>query len=243
MEIANQFVLGDCLEILPALPDGCADMVLLDLPYGCIAAKWDKRLSLDLLWAQLRRVVKDNTAIVFFANMRFAAELIASNPKEFRYDLVWKKSGGCGFLNANRMPLRRHELVLVFYRKLPKYFPQKFEQKLTRTRINHSARQTNVYGKIKGSGVWEDSGWRYPHSVLKFPNAHRAHPTAKPPELCRWLIRSYTEPGDLVLDCCAGIGTTAIAAVAENRKYFCVEKEPQYFEAAKQYISDSKEKP
>jgi site-specific DNA-methyltransferase (adenine-specific) len=227
-DFKDRVILGDCLDILPRLPEGSIDMVLCDLPYGCTACSWDTRLPLDRLFAEYRRIVKENGAIVLTATQPFTTALINAAPDLFRYDLVWDKVAPVGFLNAKRMPLRRHESVLVFYRRLPYYDPQ-FEKGLP-YKSKGGDFHAGVYRELRKKASVNE-GRRYPTSVLAFPRemgARCRHPTQKPVALFEFLVRSYTRPGETVLDNCSGSGTTALACLRASRHYVCIEREASY---------------
>lgn len=243
----------DCLEGMKEIPDGSVDMVLCDLPYGETKNKWDTPISLPALWAQYKRIVKPNGAILLHADGMFMARLMLSEPKMWRYNLVWDKVLTTGFLNAKRMPLRQTEEICVFYRKLPVYHPQ---MKLGKP--NHSV------GKAVGKTMKESSdsnhnygehvvidnramlgNQKYPTSLLRFAKPHSAkvsHPTEKPVELSEWLIKTYSNPGDVVLDNCIGSGTTAVACVNTGRHYIGFETEKAYCETAQKRVADAVEK-
>ena len=232
--------LGDCLEVMKSIPDGSIDMVLTDLPYGVLnkgneAAKWDSPIPMDPLWEQFLRVSKNNAAIVLFSQGMFTAKLMMSQPKLWRYNLIWDKCRASGFLNSKRMPLRRHEDICVFYRSLPTYNVQL--EDLNGREASHPQgrgkhKETNrCYGnvqRLQSCGV-EDK--KFPGSILSFPRPHCTgnHPTEKSVDLCRWLIRTYTNPGETVLDATMGSGTTMVAAAMEGRNGIGIELEKKYF--------------
>ena len=224
----------NCLEIMPTLPDKSVDMILCDLPYGTTACKWDTVIPFEPLWVQYKRLIKDNGAIVLTASQPFTSMLVMSNLKMFRYSLVWEKQKGTDPLNANWKPLKAHEDILLFYNKKPVYNPQK-------TLGTPYLRKGNCRVKSEINRKTEDifdrgssSGERYPKSVLKFTsegmNANNLHPTQKPVALFEYLVRTYTNEGDTVLDNCAGSGTTGIACMKTNRKFIMIEKELEYVE-------------
>ena len=235
--------LGDCLEVMKSIPDGSIDMVLTDLPYGVLnkgneAAKWDSPIPMDPLWEQFLRVSKNNAAIVLFSQGMFTAKLMMSQPKLWRYNLIWDKCRASGFLSSKRMPLRRHEDICVFYRSLPTYNVQL--EDLNGREASHPQgrgkhKETNrCYGnvqRLQSCGV-EDK--KFPGSILSFPRPHCTgnHPTEKSVDLCRWLIRTYTNPGETVLDATVGSGTTIVAAALEGRNAIGIEMEKKYFDIA-----------
>lgn len=231
---------GNCLDVMPSLPSGSADMVLSDVPYGQTKNTWDVPIPFAPMWEQLNRIAKPNAAIVLMAAQPFASKLVCSNLRDFRYDLIWKKNKATGFLNAKKQPLRIHEHALVFYRKPPTYEPQMttgHKPGNYARRVKHS---TN-YG-VQTPTEYGGSTERYPTSVIEIPiinndDPDKRHPTQKPVDLMAWFIRSYTARGQTVLDFAAGSGTTAIAALREGRRYICIEQQPDYFEIAESRIA------
>ena len=233
----------DCLKIMPTIPDGSVDMILTDLPYGVTnkaseAGRWDCQLPMEPLWEQFWRVLKPNGAVVLFSQGMFTAQLMMSQPKNWRYNLIWDKCRASGFLNSKRMPLRRHEDICVFYRSLPTYNVQL--EDLNGREASHPQgrgkhKETNrCYGKVQrlqSCGV-EDK--KFPGSILSFPRPHCTgnHPTEKSVDLCRWLIRSYTNPGETVLDATMGSGTTLVAAALEGRRGIGIELVGKYYDIA-----------
>lgn len=214
----------DCLCGMQLIPTGCVDMVLCDPPYGVTRCNWDTVIPLDAMWEQYLRVVKENGAIVLFSAQPFTSTLVQSQPKLFRYEWIWEKPIATNFLNAKKAPLRAHENILVFYRKPPVYHPQITHGHKRNRGHQHYIRGGNgasIYGKeIRDS--YYDSTDRYPRDVQFFPcvpPSERIVPTQKPIELCEFLIRTYTDPGELVLDSCMGGGTTAVASVRTGRHY------------------------
>lgn len=236
---------GDCLEIMRQIPDGCIDMVLCDLPYGNTHNAWDVQIDLEALWKQYRRIVKPSGAIVLFGSGRFTAELLQSNAKEWRYNLVWEKTTPTGFLNAKRMPLRAHEDILVFYRKLPVYQPimSKGKRKVSTIQHKRNSKDGSNYGKYRKTDY--DSDERYPRSVLHFSTDKQKcalHPTQKPVALLEYLIRMYTLEGDTVLDNCMGSGSTGIACLHCGRKFIGIEIDPDMFSTAEQRMASEEAK-
>jgi DNA modification methylase len=224
-----QTFLGDCLVEMKNLADASVGMVLADLPYGTTACKWDSVIPFEPLWDEYRRVTKPNAAIVLTASQPFTTALIASNMREFRYDLKWVKTQGTGFYNANRMPLRAHEDIVVFYRSLPTYNPQKSDGKPYRQRRGSAS---DVY---QGKDLHEtvSDGGRYPLSWQTFKrDPDKIHPTQKPVALMEYLIRTYTNPGDVVLDNTMGSGTTGVACVNTGRSFIGIERDPGYYDIA-----------
>lgn len=236
----NKLLQGNCLNLMEQVPRKSIDLILCDLPYGQTRNKWDVKLPLGPLWQHYLRIIKDNGAILLFANQPFTSELVLSNPKMFRYSLVWDKKNPSGFLNAKKMPLRYHEDILVFYKKTPVYNPQKTtghtRKVVKRIKTTHS---TN-YGKQ--IDTLYDSTERFPRSILPFAkDSHRLklNPTQKPVALLEYLIRTYTGPGAMVLDNCMGSGSTGVAAVKTGRRFIGMEKDREMFEKAKQWFEKS----
>lgn len=228
---------GDCLELLDEIEPGSVDLCIADMPY-CATARneWDVPIDLGALWPKLLRACRENAAIALFGQGMFTAQLMQSQPKLWRYNLVWHKTTPTGFLNANRMPLRAHEDIAVFYRKLPTYHPQK-----TGGHPRKTSRRSNNDSTVYGTGYAScgyDSTERHPTSVLTFSTDKqkgaqgRLHPTQKPVDLLRWLVRSYSDPGDMVLDFTMGSGSTGVAALAEGRRFTGMELDEGYYRAA-----------
>ena len=222
----NNVIEGDCLEIMKQLPDNSIDMVLCDLPYGTTQNKWDSVIPLDELWKQYRRIVKDEGAIVLTSQGMFTAELMVSNPKMFRYKWVWEKSKSTNFLNAKKQPLRKHEDVCVFYKKQPVYHPQMIEGEPYDKGVRKN-QLSGSYGDFQPVHVHSD-GKRYPTDIIYFKTAESEgkvfHPTQKPVELGRYFVRTYTNPGDIVLDNTSGSGSFLVAALLEGRNFIGIEK-------------------
>lgn len=225
---------GDCLEVLKTLEPESVDMVLADLPYGTTACSWDSVIPFAPLWSELNRVCKPRGALLFFGSEPFSTALRTSNIKNFKYDWVWHKSNGGGFLNANRQPLKRHETVSVFSRGQATYFPQKSQGKPYTCR-RASAGETTRDQSVAG-WVTKNEGSRFPTSYLKFSNETGSHPTQKPVLLLEYLIRSYTSPGQTVLDPTAGSGSTGVGCVNVGRQFIGIEREQKYFEIMKRRI-------
>jgi len=219
------------------IEDGSVDMILCDLPYGSTKNEWDKPIPFDELWAHYHRVSKKNAAIVLFSQGAFTAKLMGSNPKNWRYNLVWDKVLITGFLNANRMPLRHHEDICVFYRALPEYTPQKTQGKLSHSEGKRTHKKTNNnYGAHTTlDNSKKHAGMKHPGSILRFKKDHptvTVHPTQKPIKLLDFLVRSYSQPGNLVLDSCMGSGSTGVACANAGRDFLGIEKSPKYFSIA-----------
>lgn len=235
----NQVIEDDCLNIMPNIPDKSIDMILCDLPYGTTQNKWDSVIDLNKLWAEYTRIIKDNGAIVLTSQGIFTAKLILSNEDWFKYKFVWIKSKSTNFLNAKKQPLRKHEDICVFYKQQPTYNPQMMQGESYDKGVRKD-QYTGSYGDFRPRHVKSD-GMRYPNDVLCFEDeicpledylyfktaeseGKVYHPTQKPVELGRYLIRTFTNPGDIVLDNACGSGSFLVAAALEKRKYIGIEK-------------------
>jgi len=245
----QEILLGDCLELMKDIPSGSIDMILCDLPYGTTACKWDTIIPFEPLWEQYERVIKDNGAIVLTASQPFTSSLVMSNPKMFKYEWIWKKTRYSGNLNATRMPLKAHENILVFAKGKAPYYPIKTDapEHLIDKRKNINPGIVKDGGAYNGSKGFinirkKDDGTRYPITVQEFknPNNNSLHPTQKPIELFEYLIKTYTNEGDLVLDNTAGSGTTAIACLNTNRQFIVMEKEEKYYEIILKRVAEHK---
>lgn len=231
---------GDCMELMRDIPDNSIDLVLCDLPYGTTQCKWDIVIPFDRLWKEYRRIVKRNGAICLFGTEPFSSRLRMSNINEFKYDWIWDKVKSTGFLNAKKQPMRGHEIVSVFYRKQCTYNPQMTHghtRKVSSAEHKRNCIKTEVYG---GHGLTSyDSTDRYPRSIQVFSTdvqKSALHPTQKPVALCEYLIKTYTNDGETVLDNCMGSGSTGVAAVNTGRSFIGIELNNEYFEMAKQRI-------
>lgn len=223
---------ADCLVGMNRVETGSVDLILCDLPYGTTNCSWDSVIPFGPLWEHYRRVLKPRGAAVFMATQPFATELINSARKLFRYDLVWEKAAPVGFANCNRQPMRSHELVLVFYKRQPTYNPQGLVPLEVPLKRPARGRGGSVYHGLAKECVQRFTN--YPRSVLHIPfRGKRQHPTQKPLELMEYLIRTYTQPGELVMDNCMGSGTTAVAALSTGRRFVGFEKDTKYFDIAK----------
>ena len=230
---------GDCLELMKQIPDGSIDMILCDLPYGTTKNKWDNVIPFDSLWAQYERVIKDNGAIVLFCDGLFTANLIQSNVKMWRYNLIWDKQRGCDFLNANVKPLKSHEDIVVFYKKKPTYNKQVWYSIPYKRPKNYT--QSSNYGHRKEAGSESTDGARNPLTILSFSrDNNRIHPTQKPVALLEYLIKTYTNEGEVVLDNCMGSGSTCVAALNTDRRFIGIELDEGYFEIAKKRIEEAR---
>ncbi|MFT9497506.1 DNA-methyltransferase, partial [Anaerosolibacter sp.] len=238
----NRIYNTDCLgtEGMILIPDGSIDMILADLPYGTTENKWDSILPLDKVWEQYCRVIKENGAILLFAQSPFDKVLGASNLKMLRYEWIWEKNQATGFLNAKKAPMKAHENILVFYKKLPTYNPQKTKgHKPVNSYKKHSSDGSN-YGKTQIGTEGGGQTDRYPRSVLRFDKeTEHYHPTQKPVKLLEYLIRTYTNIGQTVLDNTIGSGSTAVAAINEGRNFIGFETEKKYCNIALKRIDDA----
>jgi len=226
---------GDCLDIMPLIPDKSVQLILADLPYGTTACKWDSVLPLDKLWEQYKRVLKPNGVILLTASQPFTTVLIGNDLKMFKYNLVWDKVAVTNPMLAKKQPMRCHEDVLVFYDKQPTYNPQmRVGVKWSRAGKKQHTTDTLGQSTLFNNGS-DESEMKYPKSIITFSNADKTkneHPTQKPIDLMEWLIKTYTNEGDMVLDNTMGSGTTCLAAKELNRKFIGIEKEPKYYEIA-----------
>ena len=227
---------GDCLEAMKSIPDGSIDLVLTDPPYGTTSCKWDSIIPLEQMWEQLKRIIKPNGAIVMTASQPFTTVLAHSNLKYFRYEWIWLKSNSTGFQLAKKMPLKKHENILVFYNKLPTYNPQGLRLYGKRNRRGsvgnggHLANECNDY-------IQEFTN--YPTQTIKFDyDKDKIHPTQKPVALMEYLVKTYTNEGDTVLDFTMGSGSTGVACVNTNRNFIGIELDEKYFEIAKKRIKE-----
>lgn len=236
-DFVNKVVQGDCLEVMKTIPDKSVDMILCDLPYGTTQNKWDSVIDLQKLWAEYERIIKDNGAIALTSQGVFTAKLILSNEKLFKYKITWIKSKSTNFLNAKKQPLRKHEDICVFYKKQPTYNPQMTEGEAYDKGIRKD-QYTGSYGDFKPRHV-KSNGERYPNDILFYEEQNTDdfvyiktaesegtvyHPTQKPIELGRYLIKTFTNPGDIILDNACGSGSFLLSAVLENRNFIGIEK-------------------
>lgn len=232
---------GDCLELMKDIPDKSVDMVLCDLPYSTKKRKttwndWDCEIDLEKLWKQYNRVIKDDGAILLFGSDVFSAELVISNLKNYKYKWVWQKETGTGFLNAKRMPLRNFEEILVFYKKQPTYNPQM--RIGTPYKITKGSKSSN-YCSTDKIVTTINYGERYPLTVIKFNrDKEKLHSTQKPVKLLEYLIKTYTNEGELVLDNCMGSGSCGVAAINIKRRFIGIEKDEECFKVAKERIEN-----
>lgn len=238
---------GDCLELMKDIPDGSVDMILCDLPYGTTACKWDTIIPFEPLWAHYKRIIKPNGAIVLTASQPFTSALVMSNPTWFKYAWVWDKvNRPTGHLNAKKQPMRITEDILVFSRGTVTYNPQMVdgEPYTAKHGATDEGASSDNYGKQRVT-ITVCDGKRYPRNLLSIKadergTVGRIHPTQKPVALFEYLIKTYSNEGDLVLDNCAGSGTTGVAAINTKRKYILIEKDPTYYEISKKRLDEAK---
>ena len=253
---------GDCLELMKDIPDKSIDMILCDLPYGTTQCKWDIIIPFDKLWEQYNRIIKDNGAIVLFGSQPFTSKLICSNIKNFKYEWIWEKQKASNFMSAKYNPLKYHENIIVFGKEKIKYNPQKYRvleieeiMKFSKKEMKQlfENREYDRYAKVDkrktikdpitnkehiGNQIIRtrnsDDGYRYPKSVIKINKSinKNIHPTQKPIALCEYLIKTYTDKGEIVLDNCMGSGTTCVACKNTNRRYIGIELDKGYFDIA-----------
>lgn len=236
---------GDCLELMKDILDGSIDMILCDLPYGTTACKWDTVIPFEPLWEQYKRIIKDNGVICLFGSEPFSTELRHSNLKMFRYDWIWFKNMKTGFASAKYQPMKSHEIISVFYKKTPVYNPQK-RKRTTQPSGNKKTDWGECYGGFKtDSKPNNQTDYVLPNTVIDFIKCIHApetryHPTQKPVSLLKYLVKTYTNEGDTVLDNCMGSGSTGVACVNTGRNFIGMELDPGYFEIAKKRIEDAK---
>ena len=236
----NDIILGDCTEAMKDIESDSVDVIITDLPYGVTRNKWDTVIPFDQLWTQWNRVKKVNTPIILFGQGMFTSKLMNSN-ENWRYNLIWEKDRPSGHLNSKKMFMRSHEDIIIFYDKLPTYNPQ-----MTKGNKNHKVgsqegeicNTNNNYGKFTRSDKADELGdMKYPRSILKFNKEHPPiHPTQKPVKLLEYLIKTFSNDGDTILDCCAGSGTTGVACKNLNRNYILIEKEQEYYNIIKERL-------
>ena len=241
---------GDCLELMKEIPDKSIDMILCDLPYGTTSCKWDVVIPFEPLWEQYNRIIKDNGAIVLFGSQPFATDLINSNRTYFRYELIWDKEFGTDIFMANKKPLTSHENIIIFYKKQPNYNPQMTlaDKKNMRDRQKNYKKgcKDSIYGKQKSYISKKDEKLRYPKSIYTHSNqqgeihrSKRLHPTQKPVALLEYLVKTYTNEGDVVLDNCMGSGSTGVACINTNRDFIGYELNEEYFSIAQNRLREA----
>jgi len=239
----NKIYCMDALELLSKIDDKSVDMILCDLPYGTTACSWDVIIPFEPLWKQYKRIIKDNGAIVLTASQPFTSALVMSNIKMFKYELIWEKPSPSSPLLAKKMPMKFHENILIFYKGLPIYNPQMI-QKLWKDNRTNKLKTTYsnpefLGGKVRLHSVYGKGQERYASSVLPFSRPRGEHPTQKPLTLFEWLIKTYTNEGDLVVDNCVGSGTTAVACKNTNRNFICGDNCQEYVNIANKRIQEA----
>jgi len=237
--VSTRLILGDCLEVMPKLEAGSVDAIIADIPYGTTACKWDTVIPFAPMWEQLNRIIKKNGAIVLFGSEPFSSALRMSNIKNYRYDWIWKKTMATLFQHANRMPMKIHENISVFYSKSPTYNPQKTKRDTPYTNKTGDRGISGFHNNpipYKPNINIEDS---FPVGVIEFSNGNRnrLHPTQKPAALMEYLIRTYTNEGETVLDFTMGSGTTMVACINTDRSGIGIERDPDYFAIAEKRIA------
>ena len=237
---------GDCLELMKNIADKSIDLILCDLPYGTTACKWDVIIPFEPLWEQYNRIIKDNGIIALFGSEPFSSKLRMSNLKMYKYDWFWDRKSTSGFLNAKKRPLKRVEQIIIFSKVTPRYYPIMEVRGKQRCKGSYNKKLGNgdmVYGKFNNISVINNV--YYPTNLLEFSNAiqkGKVHPTQKPVKLLEYLIKTYTNEGDVVLDNCMGSGSTCVACINTNRHYIGFEKESKYFDIARERLEKEKEK-
>jgi len=238
--------LGDCLDVMKQIPTGSIDMIACDLPYGVTQNKLDIVIPFEPLWKEYKRIIKERGCIALFGQGVFFVELVQSNLKMFRYDLVWDKVLTTGFLNAGRMPLRQHEQIAIFYKKLPEFHPQFTEGKPLHSKgVSYMGKKhkNNNYGQFHMTDdSRKGSTEKYPTSIIRVPKPHPSialHRTEKPVELLKWIILTYSGEGDTVLDNCMGAGGCGVACAETGRNFIGIEKDPDCFRLAKERIEEA----
>lgn len=236
----------DCLEVMKELADNSIDLLFCDLPYGETNCKWDNCINLNLFWEQVNRICKLDCPMFFTCSTKFGVSLINSNPKNFRYDLIWIKSSPCGFLNAKRMPLRKHEMVYVFYRKLPMYdissHKNKFLENCNCNSQISRKMKANLYGDMKGGTKGNVHGTNFdpplPHSLLEIKSERGKHSTQKPTELIKWCLKYYSKEFDTILDPTMGSGSTGVACKEMNRNFIGIELDKKIYSDAEKRLTN-----
>lgn len=250
MQYKNTIFNENCLDVMSRLPENSIDMVFCDLPYGTTQNEWDVLIPFDELWSAYHRVVKENGAIVLTAQAPFDKVLACSNLKDFRYEWIWEKNKATGHLNAKKMPMKAHENVLVFYRKLPTYNPQMtgghkpMNAVLPKDNIPEPEKKRNYNHIDQRLGNPGGGTTRYPRDVLRFPVINnddplKFHPTQKPVPMIEYFIKTYSNEGDTVLDNCMGSGSTCVAAYNTDRNYVGIEMSEEYFNLAQTWLHNN----
>jgi site-specific DNA-methyltransferase (adenine-specific) len=232
-------ILGDCLDEMKNIPSKTIDLIITDLPYGLTKNKWDIVIPFDKLWEQYNRIIKNKGAIILFGNQPFSSFLIQSNPSMFRYSLIWCKNKFSDFLNSNKKPMKIHEDILIFYKEQPTYNIQyNFSTPYIRWNKQESIDKQTNYNNYKETTTTNDTGKRLPTTLLQFNRVERPiHPTQKPVDLLEWLIKSYSNKGDIVLDSCMGIGSTGLACKNTERMFIGIEINETYYNQSLSFIN------
>lgn len=230
----NKIINADCLDILKQLPDKCVDLVLTDPPYGTTACKWDKVVSIEQLWAELKRIIKNNGCIIICGSEPFSSMVRTSNLKMYRYDWIWEKTKYSNFLCLKNQPAKNYENLMVFYNHIPTYNPQMLKGKPYTEKGNRKQNSNQQKLGVKQISPKQNNGTRYPNQTIFSPNGNNfnIHPTQKPIALFEYMVKTYTNENDLVLDCFSGSGTTAVACHNLKRRFICIEKDPEYWKAS-----------
>jgi len=238
---------GDCLKVMKTIEDNSIDAIITDPPYGTTACSWDSVIDFNLMWEQLNRIIKPNGAIVLFGSEPFSSALRMSNIKNYKYDWVWEKTSATGHLNAKKIPMKAHENLLVFYKKPPTYNPQKtsgHERKVSKAEHKTNCKESEAYNKGQKLTTY-DSTERYPRSVQIFASDKqkiKLHPTQKPIALMEYLVKTYTNENEVVLDFTMGSGSTGVACKNTNRKFIGIEQDEKYFKIAQDRIKENEYK-
>ena len=235
----NSVFHGDCLVVMKSIVKSTIDMIFCDLPYGNTACKWDFQIPMQDLWAEWDRVLKDDSAIVLTASQPFTSQVVSSNLENFRCEWIWRKPQGTNPLTANRLPMKNHEIVLVFSKGKCPYYPQKiFGAKAYSGFESKTGKQIGEVFNNRKSQHQNNDGSRFPTTIQEFKQEKGLHPTQKPVPLVEYFIRTYSKEGDLVLDCCAGSGTTGVACINTGRNYILIEKEEKYIEVIRKRLQE-----
>ena len=239
--------LGDCLEVMKSIPDGSVDAIITDPPYGTTACKWDSVIDFDLMWEQLNRIIKPNGAIVLFGSEPFSSALRMSNIKNYKYDWIWKKNKSTGFLNSKKQPLRSTENIHVFYKKQCTYHPQKTKGHKPVNSFTKNTSDGETMGKTKKGLTGGGQTDRFPTNVIEVKvinndDKNKTHPTQKPVALMEYLIKTYTNENETVLDFTMGSGSTGVAAKNLNRNFIGIEQDEKYFKIAEERIKETEYK-
>ena len=236
-----QLIHGDCLEKMKNIPDGSVDLVLTDPPYGTTACKWDACIPFEPMWEQLKRITKKNGAIVLFGSQPFTSALVMSNPKMFKYEWIWDKGVGVNFLHVKKEPMKVSENILMFCLSNPTYNPQKTKRDKPIKKSNNVAGESSGYRLLNDKYIGKVYKDKYPETIIRISSRFKGrglHPTQKPVALMEYLIKTYTNEGETVLDFTMGSGTTGVACKNLNRSFIGIEKDDKYFEIAKKRIEE-----